>query len=60
MSATLEEVALLSREYDLADSEYQRALDTIRRSAYTLIAQLQLFLLVQTHLFQSLQPLWND
>jgi len=30
MSSTLEEVTLLSREFDLADSEYQRALDTVR------------------------------
>ena len=32
MSATLEQVSFLSREFDLADSEYQRALDTMRRS----------------------------
>ena len=32
MSATLEQVNFLSREFDLADSEYQRALDTMRRS----------------------------
>lgn len=31
MAATLEQVNLLSREYDLADTEYQRALDTLRR-----------------------------
>ena len=32
MAATLEQVSFLSREFDLADSEYQRALDTMRRS----------------------------
>jgi len=30
MSATLEEVNILSREFDLADNEYQKALDTLR------------------------------
>ena len=30
MSATLEQVNILSREFDLADNEYQRALDTMR------------------------------
>ena len=28
----MEQVSFLSREFDLADSEYQRALDTMRRS----------------------------
>ena len=31
MSSTLEQVQILSREYDLAEHEYQRALDTMRR-----------------------------
>ena len=31
MAVTLEQVNLLSREFDLADTEYQRALDTFRR-----------------------------
>ena len=31
MSVTLEEVNILSREFDLADNEYQKALDTLRR-----------------------------
>ncbi len=31
MGVTLEQVNLLSREFDLADTEYQRALDTMRR-----------------------------
>jgi hypothetical protein len=31
MGVTLEQVNTLSREFDLADSEYQRALDTFRR-----------------------------
>ena len=31
MSATLEQVHILSREFDLAEHEYQRALDAMRR-----------------------------
>ena len=31
MSATLEQVQILSREFDLAEHEYQRALDAMRR-----------------------------
>ena len=31
MSVTLEQVNILSREFDLADNEYERALDTMRR-----------------------------
>lgn len=31
MSVTLQQVNILSREFDLADCEYQRALDTMRR-----------------------------
>ena len=31
MAVSLEQVNTLSREFDLADSEYQRALDTFRR-----------------------------
>ena len=36
MSATLEQVNMLSREYDLAENEYQRALDAMRRYVNTL------------------------
>ena len=32
MIMIMEQVSFLSREFDLADSEYQRALDTMRRS----------------------------
>ena len=39
MSATLEQVSFLSREFDLADSEYQRALDTMRRSVDAILYQ---------------------
>ena len=38
MSATLEQVNILAREFDLADSEYQRALDTLRRLLHTSIS----------------------
>ena len=31
MSVTLEQVNILSREFDLADNEYERALDSMRR-----------------------------
>ena len=31
MSVTLEQVQILSREYDLAEHEYQKALDAMRR-----------------------------
>ncbi len=31
MSATLEQVQILSREFDLAEHEYQRAIDVMRR-----------------------------
>ena len=31
MSVTLEQVNILSREFDLADNEYERALNTMRR-----------------------------
>ena len=31
MAATLEQIQILSREYDLAEHEYQKALDAMRR-----------------------------
>ncbi len=31
MSVTLEQIQILSREYDLAEHEYQKALDAMRR-----------------------------
>lgn len=31
MSATLEQVQILSQEYDLDENEYQKALDVMRR-----------------------------
>ena len=43
ISATLEQVSFLSREFDLADSEYQRALDTMRRSVDTEYVNLYLW-----------------
>ena len=31
MAASLEQIQILSREYDLAEHEYQKALDAMRR-----------------------------
>jgi len=34
MASTLEQVHILSRDFDLAEHEYQRALDVMRRYGY--------------------------
>ena len=38
MSVTLEQAQILSSEFDLAEHEYQRALDVMRRSVELLYA----------------------
>ena len=43
MGVTLEQIQILSREYDLAEHEYQKALDAMRRLVY-LFGSVYLFL----------------